>query len=141
MPSWSSGRIVLIGDAAYCASPASGAGALLALTGAYRLAGELAGGGISTVALERYEAAQRPLVARKQKQLFTGLSTPKTRLGIITRNLLLSPPLNALLSRLQASKRSADIPDYEFSVGDTSNAGSVPRLLNPTKLADESGSL
>jgi 2-polyprenyl-6-methoxyphenol hydroxylase-like FAD-dependent oxidoreductase len=39
MDSWFSGRVALVGDAAWCASPASGAGAELALTGAYRLAG------------------------------------------------------------------------------------------------------
>jgi len=114
MPSWSSGRVVLVGDAAYCASPASGAGALLALTGAYRLAGELATHGISSAALSGYEAAQRPLVAQKQKQLFTGLSTPRTRLGIITRNWLLSPPLNALISRMQGKDTPADIHEYRF---------------------------
>ncbi|WP_313606031.1 FAD-dependent monooxygenase [Rhizobium sp.] len=114
MPSWSSGRVVLVGDAAYCASPASGAGALLALTGAYRLAGELATHGISSAALSGYEAAQRPLVAQKQKQLFTGLSTPRTRLGIITRNLLLSPPLNALISRLQGKEDPTNIHEYRF---------------------------
>lgn len=114
MPSWSSGRVVLVGDAAYCASPASGAGALLALTGAYRLAGELATHGISSAALSGYEAAQRPLVAQKQKQLFTGLSTPRTRLGIITRNWLLSPPLNALISRMQGKDTPADIYEYRF---------------------------
>ncbi|SFA94978.1 2-polyprenyl-6-methoxyphenol hydroxylase [Rhizobium sp. NFR07] len=114
MPSWSSGRVVLVGDAAYCASPASGAGALLALTGAYRLAGELATHGISSAALSGYEAAQRPLVAQKQRQLFTGLSTPRTRLGIITRNWLLSPPLNALISRIQGKETPADIHEYRF---------------------------
>lgn len=114
MPSWSSGRVVLVGDAAYCASPASGAGALLALTGAYRLAGELATHGISSAALSGYEAAQRPLVAQKQKQLFTGLSTPRTRLGIITRNWLLSPPLHALISRMQGKDTPADIHEYRF---------------------------
>jgi len=36
------GRVVLVGDAAYCASPAFGRWAELSLTGAYRLAGELA---------------------------------------------------------------------------------------------------
>lgn len=115
MPSWSSGRVVLVGDAAYCASPASGAGALLALTGAYRLAGDLAANGISATALNRYEAAQRPLVAQKQKQLFTGLSTPRTRLGIITRNWLLSPPFNALISKLQGTDGPASIEDYRFA--------------------------
>jgi 2-polyprenyl-6-methoxyphenol hydroxylase-like FAD-dependent oxidoreductase len=35
-------RVVLLGDAGYCASPASGQGTSLALVGAYVLAGELA---------------------------------------------------------------------------------------------------
>lgn len=43
MDSWSHGRVALIGDAAYSASPMSGAGTGLALVGAYLLAGELAG--------------------------------------------------------------------------------------------------
>jgi hypothetical protein len=37
---WSRGRVVLLGDAAYCASPISGMGTSLALAGAYVLAGE-----------------------------------------------------------------------------------------------------
>jgi len=120
--------VVLVGDAAYCASPASGAGALLALTGAYRLAGELATHGISSAALSRFEAAQRPLVAQKQKQLFTGLSTPRTRLGIITRNWLLSPPLNALISRMQGKHTPADIHDYRFPIAVSSQSEGATRL-------------
>jgi 2-polyprenyl-6-methoxyphenol hydroxylase-like FAD-dependent oxidoreductase len=42
MDSWHSGRIGLVGDAAYCASPLSGQGTSIALVGAYVLAGELA---------------------------------------------------------------------------------------------------
>ncbi len=42
MDRWSQGRVVLVGDAGYCASPMSGQGASLALIGAYVLAGELA---------------------------------------------------------------------------------------------------
>ncbi len=128
MPSWSSGRVVLVGDAAYCASPASGAGALLGLTGAYRLAGELATHGISSAALTGYEAAQRPLVAQKQKQLFTGLSTPRTRLGIITRNWLLSPPLNALISRMQGKETPADIHEYRFPTAVSLQSEGATRL-------------
>jgi 2-polyprenyl-6-methoxyphenol hydroxylase-like FAD-dependent oxidoreductase len=45
MDSWSAGRVALVGDAAWCASSASGVGAELALLGAYRLAGELAAAG------------------------------------------------------------------------------------------------
>ncbi|MED7927924.1 FAD-dependent monooxygenase [Nonomuraea sp. LP-02] len=44
MDRWSKGRVVLLGDAAYCASPASGQGTSLAVVGAYVLAGELAAG-------------------------------------------------------------------------------------------------
>jgi 2-polyprenyl-6-methoxyphenol hydroxylase-like FAD-dependent oxidoreductase len=42
MDRWSNGRVGLIGDAAFSASPMSGAGTGLALVGAYMLAGELA---------------------------------------------------------------------------------------------------
>lgn len=41
MPFWSSGRVTLVGDAGYCASPLSGMGTSLALVGSYVLAGEL----------------------------------------------------------------------------------------------------
>ncbi|MCW2799927.1 MAG: monooxygenase FAD-binding protein, partial [Aeromicrobium sp.] len=42
MDSWSSGRVGLLGDAAFSASPMSGGGTGMALVGAYMLAGELA---------------------------------------------------------------------------------------------------
>ena len=42
MDRWSEGRSVLLGDAAYCASPLSGMGTGMAVVGAYILAGELA---------------------------------------------------------------------------------------------------
>ena len=42
MDRWASGRVGLLGDAAFSASPMSGAGTGLALVGAYMLAGELA---------------------------------------------------------------------------------------------------
>lgn len=42
MDRWSSGRVGLLGDAAFSASPMSGGGTGLALVGAYLLAGELA---------------------------------------------------------------------------------------------------
>jgi 2-polyprenyl-6-methoxyphenol hydroxylase-like FAD-dependent oxidoreductase len=38
MPSWTKGRIALVGDAAYCASPAAGMGGSLAIVGATALA-------------------------------------------------------------------------------------------------------
>jgi 2-polyprenyl-6-methoxyphenol hydroxylase-like FAD-dependent oxidoreductase len=65
LPRWSAGRVALLGDAAYCPSPASGQGTSMALVGAYVLAGELAAAaGDHTVALERYESVLRPYVER-----------------------------------------------------------------------------
>ncbi|MDG4864111.1 FAD-dependent monooxygenase [Streptomyces sp. T-3] len=68
MDRWSKGRVVLLGDAAHCASPASGQGTGLALTGAYVLAGELAAaGGDHVAAYENYEKEMRPGVEMNQK--------------------------------------------------------------------------
>jgi 2-polyprenyl-6-methoxyphenol hydroxylase-like FAD-dependent oxidoreductase len=41
MPSWSKGRVTLVGDAGYCPSPFTGQGSSLAVVGAYILACEL----------------------------------------------------------------------------------------------------
>ncbi|MFD7325027.1 FAD-dependent monooxygenase [Streptomyces sp. NPDC059875] len=67
MDRWSSGRVVLLGDAAHCTSPASGQGTGLALTGAYVLAGELAAaGGDHRAAFDAYEHVMRPGVEQNQ---------------------------------------------------------------------------
>ena len=42
MSEWSTGRIGLVGDAGYCASPMSGQGTSMAMVGGYLVAGELA---------------------------------------------------------------------------------------------------
>ncbi|MEU9215878.1 FAD-dependent monooxygenase [Streptomyces sp. NPDC048376] len=60
MSSWSRGRVAVIGDAAYCASPLSGMGTSLALTGAHVLAGELAHHAHQGIAFDRYEHILRP---------------------------------------------------------------------------------
>ncbi|AYF76474.1 FAD-dependent oxidoreductase [Nocardia yunnanensis] len=90
MESWSTGRIALLGDAAWCASPASGAGAELAIVGAYRLASELAAAnGDHRVAFERYHAKHRALVEKKQQICMNmGLMVPKTAMGRKVRNTL-----------------------------------------------------
>ncbi|MER7002365.1 FAD-dependent monooxygenase [Dactylosporangium sp. NPDC000555] len=67
LDSWSNGRITLVGDAAYCASPLSGQGTSLALVGAYVVADELArSGGDPRAALGRYEARMRPFAELNQ---------------------------------------------------------------------------
>jgi 2-polyprenyl-6-methoxyphenol hydroxylase-like FAD-dependent oxidoreductase len=67
MPRWSQGRVVLVGDAAYCASPMSGQGTSIALIGAYVLAGELAAAsGAHPRAFAEFEDVMRPFVAANQ---------------------------------------------------------------------------
>ena len=66
MPSWSTGRVALVGDAGYCASPMSGRGTSQALLGAYVLAGELSTQDTHGAAFAEYERALRDYVAGTQ---------------------------------------------------------------------------
>jgi 2-polyprenyl-6-methoxyphenol hydroxylase-like FAD-dependent oxidoreductase len=68
MERWSTGRVALVGDAAYGPSPASGQGTSLALVGAYVLAHELAAAGDHQVAFAAYEQRMRHFVTVNQKQ-------------------------------------------------------------------------
>jgi 2-polyprenyl-6-methoxyphenol hydroxylase-like FAD-dependent oxidoreductase len=68
MDRWHDGRVGLIGDAAYCASPMSGQGTGLALVGAYLLVGELAAAGWDPEAgFRAYEAKMRSMVEASQE--------------------------------------------------------------------------
>ncbi len=90
-PRWSSGRTAVLGDAAYCASPISGMGTSLALTGAYVLAGELATRPGHREAFAAYESIMRPYVEQAQ-DLPPGtprLANPRTRAGIAGFNTVL----------------------------------------------------
>jgi 2-polyprenyl-6-methoxyphenol hydroxylase-like FAD-dependent oxidoreductase len=67
MDQWSVHRTVLLGDAGYCASPASGQGTSLAIVGAYTLAGELAlAAGHHETAFAEYEKTMRNFVLLNQ---------------------------------------------------------------------------
>ncbi|MEG2803672.1 FAD-dependent monooxygenase [Stenotrophomonas sp.] len=67
LPRWSQGRVVLVGDAAHCASPFSGQGTSLALVGAYVLARELSRSPDQpAAAFVRYETRMRPFVELNQ---------------------------------------------------------------------------
>ena len=71
MTSWTSGRVALVGDAGYCASPLSGMGTSLALVGAYLLAGELGPANLFDAkgiqnAMQRYQTTMRPYVDKCQ---------------------------------------------------------------------------
>lgn len=83
--SWSTGRVVLVGDAGYCPSPISGMGVTTAMTGAYVLAGEINSHPTDLpTAFKEYEDKLRPFleVAQKLAPGTPGLANPDTFWGI-----------------------------------------------------------
>ncbi|WP_121162789.1 FAD-dependent oxidoreductase [Micromonospora pisi] len=67
MPQWSSGRVVVLGDAAWCVTLFAGHGAALALAGADQLGAALRQHGDNIpAALAEWEADLRPEVSRRQ---------------------------------------------------------------------------
>ncbi|WP_031465678.1 FAD-dependent monooxygenase [Sciscionella sediminilitoris] len=93
MDSWHRGRVALVGDAAHCASPLSGRGTSLALTGAWFLSEALREYPADLErALAEYEDRQRPHVTRAQATAGPGgdLMLPATQEEIDARNARLS---------------------------------------------------
>jgi 2-polyprenyl-6-methoxyphenol hydroxylase-like FAD-dependent oxidoreductase len=67
MPSWTRGRVALVGDAASCPSLLAGQGSALAMIGSYVLAAELArSGGDHAQAFARYQARLARFLQSKQ---------------------------------------------------------------------------
>jgi 2-polyprenyl-6-methoxyphenol hydroxylase-like FAD-dependent oxidoreductase len=76
MPAWSKGRVALIGDAAYCPSPAAGQGGSLALQGAATIAEALSKhGGNYLPAFKEYEQNLRPLIEEIQSTAEENIKT------------------------------------------------------------------
>jgi len=90
MPCWSKGRVALVGDAAYCASPAAGKGGSLALDGAAALADALERHPESyEQAFRAYEEGFRPFIEDVQADAVRfGLEAlvPRTEEAIRKRN-------------------------------------------------------
>ena len=119
MARWSKGRIALVGDAAYCASPISGMGTSLGMCGAYVLAGELGRHDDHAQAFAAYESIMRPYVGQAQDvPLFAPrLASPHSRAGIALGHALLRmsnvPIVKSLLARFLTPKADAlALPDY-----------------------------
>ncbi|MEO3723453.1 FAD-dependent monooxygenase [Pseudomonas syringae] len=122
MPRWSKGRIALLGDAAYCASPISGMGTSLGLCGAYVLAGELGRHADHRQAFAAYEALMRPFVAQAQSvpKFAPRLASPHSRLGIALGHAVLrmatASGLKKLFGKILSPKADAIVlPDYDDS--------------------------
>jgi 2-polyprenyl-6-methoxyphenol hydroxylase-like FAD-dependent oxidoreductase len=119
LPRWSKGRVVLTGDAAWCATPLAGIGTTLAVTGAYVLAGELHRSADIPAALAAYEAAMRPMVESGQgvPRIGPRLMNPDSRLAIHllhgALNLASKSPIRELAAKLFAgTPESPDLSPY-----------------------------
>ncbi|GHG96040.1 FAD-dependent monooxygenase [Streptomyces rubradiris] len=116
---WSRGRVALLGDAGYCATPLTGLGTSLALVGAYVLAGELAAAeGDHRIAFRRYDEVMRPYVSQAQQLPPGGASgfAPSGRLGIRLRDLSMRQmtrwPMRNLLAAQFAKAGDIALPEY-----------------------------
>ncbi|MCC3650887.1 FAD-dependent monooxygenase [Streptomyces sp. S07_1.15] len=91
MPRWSSGRVVLVGDAAYAPSFLTGQGTSLALAGAYMLAHALATHRDHTAAFAAYERGLREFAAMNQALAGKGATRlfPTTARALEQRNTML----------------------------------------------------
>lgn len=123
MPSWSRGRIALVGDACQCLTLLAGQGASMAMVGAYRLAGELsrAGGDFST-AFARYEAKLKPAIESRQREakwMSRWLFLPQTHLGIAGRNCMMKLLSMPLLNRFLLPSLAADEELEDYGNGST----------------------
>ncbi|TSJ43992.1 FAD-dependent oxidoreductase [Mucilaginibacter corticis] len=119
MDRWQKGRVVLLGDAGYCASPMSGMGTSMAVIGAYILAGELmAANGSHVIAFNKYETMMRPLVSACQK-LAEGAEwfVPQTKFKLwmsrqIWKILPYTPWKNMMIEMPLKAANAISLPDY-----------------------------
>ncbi|MCK2220268.1 FAD-dependent monooxygenase [Actinomadura sp. ATCC 31491] len=106
MDRWSAGRVVLLGDAAWCVTLFAGYGSSLAVGGAALLGDALdRSPGDVPAALRAWEAGLRPEVSERQRKgrANTGAHAPRSKLELALRDLPLRlaavPPVTSLLSR------------------------------------------
>jgi 2-polyprenyl-6-methoxyphenol hydroxylase-like FAD-dependent oxidoreductase len=130
MDTFSSGRVTLVGDAGYCASPLSGMGTSLALVGGYLLAGEL-GSATSTLstdhvdrALTSYERLMRPYIDRCQT-LPAGIDgySPMRNSDIAITALVMKwmqrwPFRSFAARKFFTTADSIDLPDYDLAASE-----------------------
>ncbi|WP_029292840.1 FAD-dependent monooxygenase [Chryseobacterium hispalense] len=117
------GRVVITGDAAWCATPIAGKGTDLAMGGAYVLAGELLKAQDYEEAFSNYEKIMRPYVEQCQK-LPPGIPRivyPKTKLGVAVLNKLVtvagSKTVKWMMGLFSGNKKNDkedfELPDYD----------------------------
>lgn len=112
MKSWTKGRVALLGDAGYSASPISGQGNNLALVGAYILAGELKQAGNNYHrAFNRYNELLHPFIEANQK---LGLLVNKSFLvhDEVSKEVA-EERSNKIMEEVKIASNMISLPDYE----------------------------
>lgn len=115
MKSWSRGRIAILGDAAYCATPISGMGTTLAIVGAYLLARSLLENPVHAQAFASYEKKMRPYVNKAQayNPWTIRLEQPDTKPGInffyTLKKIDQYPLINLVKSLFNSNKYDPDL--------------------------------
>lgn len=90
MPSWTNGRVALIGDAGYAPAFPTGMGSTLAMQGATVLADAMAENKDHNIAFKKYNETFRPVVEKLQTTVYDGMAfiLPDTEEKINARNKL-----------------------------------------------------
>lgn len=120
MPSWSRGRVALVGDAAACPSFLAGQGAALAMVESYTLAAELTRPGDHREAFARYQERLAPMLRSKQDAAAgLGLAfAPKSKLQLLERNAvmrLMGLPKVADLVMGKSFRDAVELPTFSAS--------------------------
>ncbi|WP_433260418.1 FAD-dependent oxidoreductase [Actinosynnema sp. CS-041913] len=121
MDRWSRGRVVVLGDAAWCVSLFAGYGAALALAGADHLGTALAEHGDDVpAALAHWEGLLRPEVRTRQASARRGISqyAPPSQAHVRARELMIRaiglPGIRSLVRRsVQRANRTSTAPDRD----------------------------
>jgi 2-polyprenyl-6-methoxyphenol hydroxylase-like FAD-dependent oxidoreductase len=117
MPSWTRGRVALVGDAAACPSFLAGQGSALAMVESYTLAAELFRCTDHSKAFARYEERLAPLLRSKQDAAVgLGLAfAPKSTLQLLVRNTvmrLMGLPKVADLAMGKSFRDAVELPTF-----------------------------
>jgi len=112
MPTWHSGRVCLVGDAAYCPTPASGVGAAMAMPGAYVLAKYLSEQDSHELAFANYDAYLRPTIkkAHAMASRMAVVASGRSFISYEFTNTLLRYLPVALVSRIHSHKIAMPLP-------------------------------
>jgi 2-polyprenyl-6-methoxyphenol hydroxylase-like FAD-dependent oxidoreductase len=115
LPSWTRGRVALLGDAAACPSLLSGQGSALAMVEAYVLAAELARASSHVEAFAGYERKLASFLRSKQKaaERLALAFAPRNRRQLFVRNSvmkLMAVPLVAKLAVGKSFKDAIELP-------------------------------